>query len=30
VEAHARELLTPEVRIAFAREHFGGNQTMGQ
>lgn len=30
VEVHARELLTPEARIAFAREHFGGKQTVGQ
>lgn len=30
VEAHAKELLTPEARIAFAREHFPANLTVGQ
>jgi alpha-L-glutamate ligase-like protein len=30
VEAHFQELPTVEDRIAFAREQFGGNQTMGQ
>jgi alpha-L-glutamate ligase-like protein len=30
VEAHFQELLSADERIAFAREHFGGQQTVGQ
>jgi alpha-L-glutamate ligase-like protein len=30
VEAHFQELPSADERIAFAREHFGGQQTVGQ